>query len=82
MRNKFRWIILILFVVLFFPKKYQSFEGFPSAEAFRDGYAKEFCVGYGHELNSAERKMIPDAIGKALCFGWVIKYQTEGIFKN
>lgn len=68
--KKFWTIVILLVVVFFFPKPYQSSAGFVTPEMnaeFEAGMKK--CAGFSMLTNAAE--MAADAPGKSLCFGWL-----------
>lgn len=66
----FKWIILILVIVFFFPKSYQSSAGFTTPEGNADFEASmKHCAGFSVLTNGEQ--MAADAPGKSLCFGWL-----------
>lgn len=68
--KKICWIILVLVIVFFFPKPYQSSAGFVTPEmneAFQANMKK--CAGFSVLINASA--MAADAPGQSLCFGWL-----------
>jgi hypothetical protein len=65
-------IIVIILVVIVYPKSYISSPGFVTPEAMAEfNKNAPTCIGYSY-LTNAEA-MAADAPGKSLCFGWLAK---------
>lgn len=68
--RKFWTILIILVVVFFFPKPFQSSAGFTTPDYVEQFEAsKKQCAGFD-VLTNAEQ-VAADAPGKSLCFGWL-----------
>lgn len=68
--RKFWTILIILVVVFFFPKPFQSSPGFTTPEYAQNFEAnKKHCAGF--EILTNAEQMAADAPGKSLCFGWL-----------
>ncbi len=68
--RKFWTILIILVVVFFFPKPFQSSAGFVTPEVNAEFQANmKQCAGFPMMTNAEE--MAADAPGKSLCFGWL-----------